>query len=78
MLENLDENNIKLEDVPIVLEYNKRDLDNIMPVEDLDNKLNPDNYPSFSSIATTGEGIIEVFKTIGSEVLKKVKSKLGD
>jgi signal recognition particle receptor subunit beta len=75
MLENLEENNIKLEDV---LEYNKRDLDNVMPVEDLENKLNPDNYPSFPSIATTGEGIVEVFKTIGTEVLKKVKGKLGD
>lgn len=78
MLENLEENNIKIEDVPIVIEYNKRDLDDIMPVADLEDKLNPDNYPSFTSVATTGEGIIEVFKTIGTAVLKQVKSKLGN
>jgi len=78
MLENLGENSIKLEDIPIVMEYNKRDLDDIMPVEDLESKLNPDNYPSFPSIATTGEGVIKVFKTIGTEVLKRVKNKLGD
>jgi signal recognition particle receptor subunit beta len=78
MLENLEDNNIKLEDIPIVMEYNKRDLDDIIPVEELENKLNPDNYPSFTSIATTGEGIIKVFKTIGTEVLKQVKTKLGD
>lgn len=78
MLENLEENNIKLEDVPIVLEYNKRDLDDILPVEDLEDKLNPDNYPSFPSVATTGEGIVQVFKTIGTEVLKQIKSKLGN
>ncbi|MEJ2567690.1 MAG: hypothetical protein P8Z50_02250 [candidate division WOR-3 bacterium] len=40
--------------------------------------MNPDHYPSFPSIATTGEGIVTVFKTIGTEVLKQVKSKLGD
>lgn len=78
MLENLDENNLKLEDIPIVIEYNKRDLDDILSVEDLEYKLNPDNYPSFPSVATTGEGIIKVFKTIGTEVLKQIKSKLGD
>ena len=78
MLENLEENNLKIEDIPIVLEYNKRDLDDIMPVEELENKLNPDNYPSYTSIATTGEGIVKVFKTIGTEVLKQVKTKLGD
>jgi signal recognition particle receptor subunit beta len=78
MLENLEENNLKLEEVPIVIEYNKRDLDNVMSLEELENKLNPDNYPSFACTATTGEGVIEVFKTIGSEVLKKVKGKLGD
>ena len=78
MLENLEENNLKLEEVPIVIEYNKRDLDNIMSVEELENRLNPDSYPSFACTATTGEGVIEVFKSIGSEVLKKVKSKLGD
>jgi signal recognition particle receptor subunit beta len=78
MLENLEENNLKLEDIPIVMEYNKRDLDEIIPVEQLENKLNPDNYPSFTSIATTGEGVIKVFKTIGTEVLKQVKTKLGD
>ncbi|MEJ2306287.1 MAG: GTPase domain-containing protein [candidate division WOR-3 bacterium] len=78
MLENLEENNLRIEDIPIVMEYNKRDLDDIIPVEELDGKLNPDNYPSFSSIATTGEGIVKVFKTIGTEVLKQVKTKLGD
>ncbi len=78
MLENLEENNLKIEDIPIVMEYNKRDLEDIIPVEELDSQLNPDNYLSFPSIATTGEGIVRVFKTIGTEVLKQVKTKLGD
>ncbi len=78
MIENLTENNINIKEIPIILEYNKRDLDDIAPMEELEDELNPDNYLSFPSIATTGEGIIEVFKTIGTEVLKNVKSKLGN
>ncbi len=78
LIENLENNNLRLEDVPIIIEYNKRDLDDIIPIEELDRALNPDHYPSFPSIATTGEGIIEVFKVIGTEVLKQVKTKLGN
>jgi signal recognition particle receptor subunit beta len=78
MVENLKENSINMNEVPIVMEYNKRDLNDIATMEELEYQLNPDHYPSFPSIATTGEGIIEVFKTIGTEVLKSVKSKLGN
>lgn len=77
LVENLRKNSIDIGDVPIVMEYNKRDLDDVTPVEKLENELNPDDYPSFTSVAIKGEGIIEVFKTIGREVLKNVKSKLG-
>jgi signal recognition particle receptor subunit beta len=78
MVENLKENNINMREIPIVIEYNKRDLDDIIPLEELEEELNPDHYISFPSIATTGEGLIEVFKTIGTEVLKNVKNKLGN
>ncbi len=78
MIENMENNNLKLEEVPIIMEYNKRDLDDILSIEELERDLNPDHYPSFPSTATTGEGIIEVFKTIGTEVLKQVKNKLGN
>ncbi|MEO0294068.1 MAG: Rab family GTPase [candidate division WOR-3 bacterium] len=78
LIENLKENNINIEEIPIIIEYNKRDLEDIASIEELEAQLNPDHYPSFPSIATTGEGIIEVFKAIGVEVLKSVKIKLGE
>jgi len=78
LIENLEKNNLNIEEIPIIIEYNKRDLDDIMTVEELDKDVNPDHYPSFPSTATTGEGVIKVFKTIGTEVLKHVKAKLGN
>ncbi|MEA1913225.1 MAG: GTPase domain-containing protein [candidate division WOR-3 bacterium] len=74
--ENLKENNIDIEGLPIVIEYNKRDLIDVVPVEKLEEELNPDHYPSFTSIATEGKGVIKVFKTIGIAVLKEIKKKL--
>lgn len=76
MIENLEKNNIDIDDIPLVIEYNKRDLSNIVPVEEMEKILNPDNYPSFSSIAINGKGVVKVFKTIGISVLRKVKAGL--
>jgi len=78
LIENLEKNNLNIEEIPIIIEYNKRDLDDVMTVEELEKDVNPDHYPSFPSTATTGEGVIKVFKTIGTEVLKHVKAKLGN
>lgn len=78
MFENLEDNNIKIDDLPIVLEYNKRDLEDITPIEELEEQLNHGKYPSLSSTATQGIGVIKVFKTIGIAVLKKVKENLGE
>ncbi len=78
MIENLESNNIVINEIPIVLEYNKRDLEKITPIEELENQLNYDNCPYFLSIATHGRGIIPAFKTVGVLVLKKIKALLGE
>jgi mutual gliding-motility protein MglA len=78
LVENLEKNNLDIEEIPILMEYNKRDLDGIMSVEKMEEDINPDHYPSFTSTATTGEGVLQVFKAIGTEVLKHVKAKLGN
>ena len=41
--ENLSEYNLKLEEIPYAIQYNKRDLPEIIPVEDLQQELNQNN-----------------------------------
>jgi len=73
MIENLKEYEIKIEDLPLVFQYNKRDLPDILPVEILRRDLNRWNRPDFEAIATKGIGVIETFKEITKLVVKKLK-----
>jgi hypothetical protein len=58
---------------PVVLLYNKRDLPNAAPVEAMDKKLNPNQqYPTFETIATTGEGVSEAFKKVCGLAFKRL------
>jgi len=63
--------------LPVVLQYNKRDLDDIQTVDELNAALNAEDRPFFPTIATTGEGILDAFATIGERTLVSVADKLG-
>jgi signal recognition particle receptor subunit beta len=56
---NLTEQERSLVTVPHVLQYNKRDLANVLPVSDLNAALNPHSAPSFESSASRGQGVLE-------------------
>jgi signal recognition particle receptor subunit beta len=57
LVDNLEEYGKTLDDVSVVVQYNKRDLPNALPVEDLAAQLNPGNrYVSFPAVATTARG----------------------
>lgn len=58
---NLQANRLNIKEVPLVMQYNKRDLPNVTPVETLNQKLNFRNVPSFETVAVTGEGVMETF-----------------
>jgi len=73
MIENLKDYEIDIEEIPLVFQYNKRDLPNILPVEKLRADLNRWNRPDFEAIATKGIGVLETFKEITRQVLKKLK-----
>jgi len=73
MIENLRDYEIDIEEIPLVFQYNKRDLPNILPVEKLRADLNRWNRPDFEAIATKGVGVLETFKEITRQVLKKLK-----
>ena len=74
MLENLKDYEINIEEIPLVFQYNKRDLPNVLPVEELRADLNRWGRPDFEAIATKGVGVLETFKEITRQVLKKIKS----
>lgn len=74
--ENLAEIGLTLEKVPLVLQYNKRDLPNICSSEELDQALNTHNWASVESSALTGMGVFETLKTISKLTLISLKKRL--
>jgi len=80
-LENLKENlvsyNQRIEDIPLVFQYNKRDLKNIASVEKLNGSLNELGRPYFEAVARNGLGVIETLREISSLTLVRVKESLA-
>ncbi|GAB6075218.1 GTP-binding protein [Desulfurobacterium crinifex] len=58
------------EDIPIVFQYNKRDLKTALPVEELRKELNFNSYPEVEAVAVKGIGVVETFKEIAKQSLK--------
>ncbi|NJN66713.1 MAG: gliding-motility protein MglA [Chloroflexaceae bacterium] len=69
---NITRQNKKFQEFPIVLQYNKRDLPNALPVPVLDKYLNSMNWTRFEAIATTGEGVFDTLKAISKLVISKL------
>lgn len=70
---NLKEQGFDLAKVPFVIQYNKRDLPNAAPVDELRKLLNPNGVPDFEACAATGEGVFETLKAISKLVLIELK-----
>ena len=76
MRENLASNNINPDTVPIILQYNKRDLKNILSLEELNQDLNQNNsHEVLEATAINGMGVEEAFKRITKLVLKDISKK---
>ncbi|MGE3062636.1 MAG: ATP/GTP-binding protein [bacterium] len=72
LLENLQEHSLKIEDIPFVLQYNKRDLPNISSLDDLQKSINPWNVPYFEAVATQGIGVFETLKAVSKMILQRL------
>jgi signal recognition particle receptor subunit beta len=70
---NLNEQGYELQNLPYTMQYNKRDIDDIAPVETLSEALNPTQVPEFGAIATTGEGVFETLKDVCRQVIMELK-----
>jgi small GTP-binding protein len=77
--ENVRELGLNLEEIPMVLQYNKRDLKAVVSVDELNQALNPRNLPWFEASALLGDGIFETLKGISKATLITVRKKaLGE
>ena len=73
--ENLSELGLELDQVPMAIQFNKRDLSNIFTVEEMDKLFNPRRVPVFSTVATNGTGLWEALKTISQMVVNDLIRK---
>jgi signal recognition particle receptor subunit beta len=70
---NLKEQGYDLDKLPYVVQYNKRDLGNLVSIEDLHREINPTNVPEFKACATSGEGVFETLKAVAKLILIDLK-----
>ncbi|MBI4688878.1 MAG: GTPase domain-containing protein [Nitrospirae bacterium] len=75
MRENLLTNNINPDDMPIVLQYNKRDLPDILQIAELNKDLNIEDYVYFEAEAVNGKGVQETFQTASKLLIKDIARK---
>jgi signal recognition particle receptor subunit beta len=73
---NLREQGYELDKIPYVVQYNKRDLPNAAPLEEMRKLLNPTGVGDFEACATVGKGVFETLKAVAKGVLTDLK-KLG-
>jgi len=74
---NLREQGYELDKLPYVVQYNKRDLPNAAPLDEMRGLLNPTEVMEFEACATTGEGVFETLKAVAKLVLTDLKKMSG-
>ncbi len=72
LYENLAEYGYDLRQIAFVIQYNKRDLPDVSPVEDLERHLNPDGVPFYEAVAVKGGGVFDTLKAIAKLVIKSL------
>lgn len=71
--ENLVEYGMKIETIPMVFQYNKRDLPDIASVNELNNKLNPGKRPNWEATAIKGNGVLPTFKSLATLIVEEFR-----
>lgn len=70
LYENLETYGYDLETIPFAIQYNKRDMDNILSPEELRAQINPMGVPDFEGIAINGEGVFETLSCVSKMVVE--------
>jgi signal recognition particle receptor subunit beta len=73
LTDNFADMGIDLADFPMVVQYNKRDLPDVMPLNELNVKLNSTRMPFYEAVAMTGDGVLKTFAAISKLVLQDMQ-----
>ena len=71
--ENLNYYGKSMRTIPLVIQYNKRDLADVMSIAEMNQILNPEGYPHTEAVATTGEGVLETLTLVTKMVLQHIE-----
>jgi hypothetical protein len=72
LYENMESYGYEVETIPFAMQYNKRDLPDIMSVEELRSVLNPMGVPDFEAVAIEGEGVFQTLSAVSKLVVKSL------
>jgi hypothetical protein len=72
---NLRENGLNIEEIPLVLQYNKRDLPGIADLETLNRMINSNGWPFFEAVAVRGDGVMQTLKAVSEVVLENLNTR---
>ena len=77
LVENLADYGKDISEMPMVIQYNKRDLPDALTVEELNASLNPSGAPTIEGVASSGQGVFPTLKTLAALVLDTVHRASG-
>jgi signal recognition particle receptor subunit beta len=75
--QNLEANEIDANEIPVILQYNKRDLPNALPIEIMNERLNPRGMPFYEAVALKGVGVEETLKGATALVFRSLAARYG-
>jgi signal recognition particle receptor subunit beta len=70
---NLSEQGYNLDKIPFVIQYNKRDLPNVVPLDEMRRALNIQGVPDYEAVAMDGTGVFDTLKAIAKLVIMELK-----
>jgi len=72
--ENLKEYDLDLKEIPFVMQWNKRDMPDAIPVNELVEELNPEGFEHFEGVAVNGVGVFDTLKCVAKQVLRQLQT----
>jgi mutual gliding-motility protein MglA len=72
LYDNLAEQGLDPRRMPFVIQYNKRDLPNVMSIEELQDALNPTRVDFFEAVGSRGIGVFDTLKAVSKQVIKQL------
>ena len=72
--DNLKEYDLNLDEIPFVMQWNKRDMPDALPVSEMVEEFNPEGYDHFEAVAVEGVGVFDTLKCVAKQVLRQLQT----